>query len=161
MTRTAVVVFAFLTVLLPTSYFLIPTPALAQQCYTPPGGQPQPSEECKKTQRTFITNAQCACCGDCQLSDFVGLAVEVSRFIFGISGSLALVMIIYGGFRWLTAGGSSEGIEAGKKAMTAAIVGLLIVFGAWLIVNTVLAALTNNFTSATKVVTGEWWKVKK
>jgi hypothetical protein len=136
---------------------LAPTPAFAQQCINR-----VPTKNCRETPRNFITNPNCACCGDCQLSDFVGLGVEVSRFIFGISGSLALVMLIYGGFLWLTSAGSSERIEGGKKAITAAIFGLLIVFGAWLIVNSVLAALTGQLGKAgpVQILGGTWWKIK-
>ncbi|MBI4142768.1 hypothetical protein HY480_02755 [Candidatus Uhrbacteria bacterium] len=137
------------------SVVLLPQPALAQQCINN-----VPQEPCKSAQRYFITNPQCACCGNCQLSDFVGLAVEVSRFIFGISGSLALAMFIYGGYYWLTAAGIADRVDKGKKAMVAAVVGIIIIFGAWILVNTLLAVLTNNFTSPGAVVTGEWWKPK-
>lgn len=139
------------------SSFFLPTPASAQQCINN-----TPQEPCKSAQRSFITNADCACCGNCQLSDFVGLAVEVSRYIFGISGSLALLMIIYGAFRWLTAAGNAEAVSAGTSAMTAAIIGLLIVFGAWVIVNFVLAALTGQVDEhgAAQILGGTWWKVR-
>mgnify|MGYP001570907498 FL=1 len=150
---------------------LVATVFVAQPAFAAPtcGDQFPDSSQCTERvkcqvangERHFITNPACACEGKCQLSDFVGLAVEVAKFIFGIAGSLALVMIIVGGFQWVTSGGSSDGIEKGKKTLTAAVVGLLIIFGAWVFVNTILATLTGNFKDGPRaVLTGEWWKVK-
>lgn len=148
--RTVTIVMLLLLSLL--SFALAPS-ALAQQCVNK-----KPTAECAQTERTFITNAQCACCGDCELSDFIGLAIAVSRFIFGITGSLALIMFAYGGFYWLTSGGAAERLEKGKKAMTAAAMGMIIIFCAWLLVNSLLAALTGNFKQPNKILTGQWWK---
>ena len=112
-------------------------------------------------ERHFIKSADCVCFGNCELSDFVGLAVEVSRYIFGITGSLALIMFAVGGFWWLTAAGVAERIEKGKKTLVAAVVGIIIIFGAWVIVNTLLAALTGQMGAGTvKILGGEWWKAK-
>jgi len=140
-----------------TSYFLLPTPALAQQCVNN-----VPSTECRNQQRTFITNPNCACCGDCKLEDFTKLAVEASRFIFGITGSLALLMFAVGGFWWLTAAGTAERIEKGKKTLVAAVVGIIIIFGAWVIVNTLLASLTGrvNRCGVAEVLGGTWTETR-
>ena len=43
-------------------------------------------------------------------------------------------MIIYGGFVWLTAGGSEDRIATAKKVISAAVIGLIIVLLAWAIV---------------------------
>ena len=47
-------------------------------------------------------------------------------------------MIIYGGFRYITSGGSSEGVGAAKSTLIYAIIGLIIVALAQLIVQFVL-----------------------
>ncbi len=51
------------------------------------------------------------------------------------------IMLIYGAFRMLTSGGSSERVTAGRKIITSALVGLAIGMGAFLIINTFLWAL--------------------
>lgn len=113
-------------------------------------------------ERHFIRSVPCICAGNCQLSDFVGLAVEASRFIFGITGSLALLMFAVGGFWWLTAAGTPDRIEKGKKTLVAAVVGILIIFGAWVLVNSLLAALTGQLGAGpVKILGGDWWKTAR
>ena len=156
MLRTIIVVATLLTVL--------PAPALAQQTCArqfPSREQCVDRVKCQVEQgeRYFITNPACACSGDCQFGDFVGLAVEASRFIFGITGSLALIMFAVGGFWWLTAGGVAERIEKGKSTLVAAVVGIIIIFGAWVLVNSLLAALTGQIGAGpVKILGGDWWK---
>lgn len=83
-------------------------------------------------------------CGAYTLDDFVVAAVNISRWILGIVGSLSLVMFIYGGFVFLISAGSSDKIEKAKKIIIAAIVGLIIVFASWLIIRFVLQTLNPN-----------------
>ncbi len=59
--------------------------------------------------------------------------------IFIISGLLMAVMIIYGGFQLMVSGGDSEGIREGKAKITWGIVGFLIVFSSYFIVQIVQA----------------------
>lgn len=160
--RIAATLFAFFVFLL-----ALPAPAFAQQTCA----RRFPSREAcvervkcqvEQRERIFITNPACACTGDCQFSDFVGLAVEASRFIFGITGSLALIMFAVGGFWWLTAAGVAERIEKGKKTLVAAVIGIIIIFGAWLIVNSLLAALTGQLGAGpVKILGGDWWKTAR
>ncbi len=59
----------------------------------------------------------------------------------GIMGSLALVVFVYGGFRWLTAAGNSESIEAGTGAMVWATIGIFIIFSSYAILQLVFNAI--------------------
>jgi len=59
--------------------------------------------------------------------------------IFVISGLLMLVMIVYGGFQLMISGGDNEGIREGKAKITWGIVGFLIVFSSYFIVQIVQA----------------------
>lgn len=61
--------------------------------------------------------------------------------LLGIIGSLTLVAFIYGGFIWLTSGGSSDKVKKGTQTMEYAIIGLFIIFGAYAILNTVISGL--------------------
>ena len=52
-------------------------------------------------------------------------------------------MFLYAGFKMITAAGSSKQIQEGKDIIWYTVIGMLWAFGAWLIVNTILMALTN------------------
>jgi len=80
-------------------------------------------------------------CGDYTLDDFVILAINASRIVLGLVGSLALIMFIYGGVMFLISGGSSESISKARKILIAATVGLLIVFTSFLIIKFVLGTM--------------------
>ncbi|MFA5854329.1 MAG: pilin [Patescibacteria group bacterium] len=59
-----------------------------------------------------------------------------------IVGALALLVFIYGGFIWLTSGGDSGKVSAGKEAMKWAAVGLLVIFTSYGLVSFVFSAIT-------------------
>lgn len=78
------------------------------------------------------------------LNSFVVLGVQVAQFILGIVGALTLLMFVYGGFTWITSGGSSDRVKKGKDILVGAVIGLLIVFSSYMIVSYV----TNDIFSA-------------
>ncbi len=77
----------------------------------------------------------------CGLPELVQVGINLARIILALSGSLALLMFIYGGFTWLTATGSSERVDKGRKILIGAVIGLIIIFGAVTIVNFAQKAL--------------------
>jgi hypothetical protein len=62
------------------------------------------------------------------------VAVNVIRTLLGLLGILALIIILIGGFRWMTSGGNEENVEGAKKTIGAGIIGLIIIFFAYAIV---------------------------
>lgn len=86
----------------------------------------------------------CACRdeGLCSLNDIMQFVVNAINFILGLSGSIALLMFLWGGTRWVLANGNKGHIEDGKEAMVNASVGLAVIFSAYMIVTFVVAALT-------------------
>ncbi len=74
---------------------------------------------------------KCGNTGDCELRDIETAVANIGNWILGIVGSLVFAAYIYGGIRWMTSGGSSEGVKVGKDAMKKATVGLVIVFVAY------------------------------
>lgn len=80
-------------------------------------------------------------CGNYLPSDFVVLAINVSKWIMGMVGSLSLLMFIYGGAMFLISGGGSEKISQAKKIIIAAVIGLVIVFTSYLIIQFVLGSM--------------------
>ncbi len=59
-----------------------------------------------------------------------------------IVGIVAVIMIIYGGFRYVTSGGDSGAISAAKNTILYAIIGLVVVSMAQIIVHFVLSRTT-------------------
>jgi len=67
------------------------------------------------------------------------IAKNVVNIFSYVVGAISVIMIIYGGFRYITSGGSSEGVGAAKNTLIYAIIGLIIVALAQVIVQFVLA----------------------
>ncbi len=61
--------------------------------------------------------------------------------ILGLSGAVALVMIVIGGITWMTSAGNSDRVRRGKDTLLWAILGLLIIFLSYAIINFVFEAL--------------------
>ncbi len=67
--------------------------------------------------------------------------VNVLLFIIG---AISVIMLIYGGIRYTTSGGNSANVTAAKNTIMYAIIGLVVAFLAFAIVNWVLGAILNN-----------------
>lgn len=84
----------------------------------------------------------CAFSGTCRsTSDLVILLINIAKFLFSIIGVVAFAAFVYGGFMMIFSFGNSDKVGQGKDAMVAAVVGLIIAFGAYMIINFVLTAL--------------------
>jgi len=62
------------------------------------------------------------------IGDLIGAAIG-SAFL--IAFLLVFVMLVFGGVQWILAGGDKEGTEKARKRITAALIGLAIVFSAY------------------------------
>jgi hypothetical protein len=56
----------------------------------------------------------------------------------GIVAILAVVFIIYGGFRMVAAAGNEEQVKAGRETIIYAVIGLVVVILSWVIVNSII-----------------------
>lgn len=65
------------------------------------------------------------------------LVGRVITIFTGVSGSLALLMFIYGGFMWIFSGGNPDRVQKGRDVMKWAVIGLAIMFGAYALVTLV------------------------
>jgi len=72
-------------------------------------------------------------------ADLQSTVINIVQWLLGFLGLIAVIIILYGGFVWMTAGGNEERIAKAKKIITAAVVGLIIVLLAWAIVIFVVA----------------------
>ncbi len=53
--------------------------------------------------------------------------------VLAFVGVIFLILMIYGGFLWMTAQGNDQQVEKAKNLITAAIIGLIIIFAAYAI----------------------------
>lgn len=58
--------------------------------------------------------------------------------VLGFLGLIALVVILLGGFKWMTSGGNDEKVKKAKATLMAGITGLIIVLAAYVIVGFVI-----------------------
>ncbi len=76
-------------------------------------------------------------------SDLKAAVINIINWVLGLLGIIAVIMVLVGGFQWMTAGGNEDKVEKSKKIISAAIVGLIIILLAWAIVNFVLKTASN------------------
>lgn len=62
--------------------------------------------------------------------------------LLGVIGTVAVAAIIWGGFTYVVSRGNEKTMEAAKATITYAIIGLLLAIISWIIINTVVTALT-------------------
>ncbi|PIP25000.1 MAG: hypothetical protein COX34_01060 [Candidatus Nealsonbacteria bacterium CG23_combo_of_CG06-09_8_20_14_all_36_12] len=73
----------------------------------------------------------------CQLCDFFVLFQNIVNFVlFKIVPPLAALFLVIGGVMFFFAGASPSTLQTAKKLMTSVMFGLLIIYGAWVFVNT-------------------------
>ena len=66
---------------------------------------------------------------------------KIIRIAIGFLGVIAIAIIIYAGFLWMTSGGNEEKVEQAKKTLTNAAIGLIIILSAFAIASFVLNSL--------------------
>ena len=74
------------------------------------------------------------CTDDPSLGNVLTQAIN---FILIIAVVLALVFLIWGGIKWITSGGDKAKVEGARNTIIAAIIGLIIAFLAFFILNVV------------------------
>jgi len=62
----------------------------------------------------------------------------IISFIFVVSIIIALFYLIWGGFKWLTSGGDKSAVGAAREHIIAAVIGLVIIFLSYFILNILL-----------------------
>ncbi len=88
---------------------------------------------------------QCSSGGEkvnCQEKKANSLITQIINIFSVIVGIVAVIMIVYGGFRYITSGGDSNNTAAAKNTILYAIVGLVIVALAQFIVRFILSKVT-------------------
>jgi hypothetical protein len=80
--------------------------------------------------------------GGCGFLHFIQLIRAVIGFLVKLAIPLSAVFVVYGGFVIMSAGGSPEKVGQGRKIITAALVGVAILFSSWLLLFTIFQILS-------------------
>lgn len=70
-----------------------------------------------------------------------GIATPIFNAVLGLAGIIALAIMIYGGYRWMTAMGNEETVSEAKRILSAGTIGLVIILISWSIVYFVVKAI--------------------
>lgn len=72
---------------------------------------------------------------------------KLINWAMGFLGIIAVVIILAGGFMWMTAAGNEEKVGKAKKLLIAGIIGLVIILAAYVIATYVITQLKGAITS--------------
>jgi flagellar basal body-associated protein FliL len=121
-------------ILLISICYLFTVPALAQE--TPnqpvPGGQSAVGGLDETAQQAGLTNDPSTAPS---VSVIIGMIINA---VLSLIGVIFLIIIIVSGFKWMTAGGNEETITKAKKNLSNAVIGLMVIFAAFIITNFVV-----------------------
>jgi len=78
----------------------------------------------------------------CKACHIFPLADNIIGFILvGLAMPFAVIMILWGGILMVTGAGNPSQLEKGKKYLTWAVIGLVVAFAGWIIVDTIIKGL--------------------
>lgn len=92
--------------------------------------------------KAIVLLPPCTKTGDCGISDILVVFINGAEFLLGISGAVALLFFIYGGFTMLISAGKPDQVQKGKTILQNAIIGIAIIFTSGIIVRFTTNALT-------------------
>jgi len=78
--------------------------------------------------------------GEPSLLVTIGALIKV---ILGLLGIILLILMLYGGFLWMTSAGEDEKVEKAKKIITSAVIGILIIVIAYALTWFVMERVTS------------------
>lgn len=95
-----------------------------------------------------VLNQSIVTCGgpnqpECTIDSLWNLGYILVNYTIELAFLIATLVILFSGFKLITAAGNPKVLEAAKAAMTAAVVGIVIILSGWIIVNTFISTFTN------------------
>lgn len=87
---------------------------------------------------TFTTDSASTCSTEAGAKTINDTIVKVINFFSALVGIVSVIMIIYGGFKYISSGGDSGNVQSAKNTIIYAVIGLVVVAMAQFIVQFVL-----------------------
>ena len=103
------------------------------------------------TMTSLREGAEAARCTGCPSDLFgdTGVFKQVTNTILYIVGIIAVIMLIIGGIKYVVSGGDAKKVTDAKNTVLYAIIGLIVCFLAFAIVNFVISSLPSGNTATT------------
>ena len=76
-----------------------------------------------------------------QQADLRLVIANIIRTVLGFLGIIAVIIVLWGGFRWMTAGGNPDKVATAKKILLNGVIGLVIIWTSFAITSFVLSSL--------------------
>ena len=95
---------------------------------------------------TEIADADLALGGDAEGSSLIKTATQIINVALGLLGIVAVVIILIGGFKWMTAGGNEDRVKKGRQYIINGVIGLIIILAAYAIASFVITNLVDATT---------------
>ncbi len=79
-------------------------------------------------------------------SDPRTVVARIINFALGFLGVIAVVIILFGGFKWMTSAGNEDKVGEAKQMLGAGVIGLIIILAAWAVANFIISNLNSAIT---------------
>lgn len=76
-------------------------------------------------------------------NDLVSTVSSIIQVLLGFLGILAVLLILWGGFIWMTAAGDDAKVDKAKKLIMSGIIGIVIIFAAYAIASFVITQVSS------------------
>ena len=74
-------------------------------------------------------------------TDIKQVIINIIQFLLGFLAIIAIIIVLYGGWQWMTAAGNEEKITSARATLTAGLIGLVIILAAYAITSFVITQL--------------------
>lgn len=100
------------------------------------------SGSCGQQGGTVNSEGKCIKDGEEINSGITGVFQTVTNILLFLVGAVAVIMLVIGGFRYVTSNGDQNAVNGAKNTILYAIIGIVVAFLAYAAVNFVVNALT-------------------
>jgi type IV secretory pathway VirB2 component (pilin) len=80
----------------------------------------------------------------CDFTDFMNQIDKIIKLLLYVAVLLAIISFVYAGFKMIFSGGNEEAVKLAKHIFINVVVGLVLVYGAWIIVHFIVTTLGVN-----------------
>lgn len=95
----------------------------------------------------IIGNPATTGAGGLSFSEILDIITTVANYLLVVGMIIAVIMIVWGGIRYTTAGGDSKKADAARDIIKNGIIGAIVVLGVGVILNTAAALVNRAFFS--------------
>jgi len=84
-------------------------------------------------------------------TDIRVIIVNIIKILLGFLAAIFLVLIVYAGFRYMTAAGNDDQTKKAISQITSAVIGLLIVLASWVLTSAIIRYLTRAVNNSVQI----------